>query len=107
MIVWALLKALLTTNARSWKRIVVHSASYGIAGSLNRRQTRAIIVSTRAGYEAFMRQAKMEPVVEEIGEDARLLWIGHRRTDRVLLYFHGTFGEALSLHAPFSLSDWE
>jgi len=54
-----------------------------------------------------MRQAKMEPVVEEIGEDARLLWIGHRRTDRVLLYFHGTFGEALFLHAPFSLGDWK
>ena len=49
-----------------------------------------------------MRQAKMEPVVEEIGEDARLLWIGHRRTDRVLLYFHGAFGEASLLHhAPF------
>jgi hypothetical protein len=74
---------------------------------LNRRQARAICPSTRETYEAFMKQAKMEPVVEEIGEDARLLWIGHRQTDRVLLYFHGTFGEALSFHAPFSSSDWE
>ena len=37
-----------------------------------------------------MEQAKMEPAVEEIGEDARLLWIGRKQTDRVLLYFHGT-----------------
>jgi len=36
-----------------------------------------------------MKQEKMEPVVEEIGEDARLLWIGPRQTDRVFLYFHG------------------
>jgi hypothetical protein len=83
------------------------SASLGVARFLNRRQTRAICLSTRETYEAFMKQAKMEPVVEEIGEDARLLWIGHRQTVRVLLYFHGTFGEALSLHAPFSSSDWE
>jgi len=36
-----------------------------------------------------MKQEKMEPIVEEIGEDARLLWIGPRQTDRVILYFHG------------------
>ena len=54
-----------------------------------------------------MKKVKMEPVVEKIGEDARLLWIGHKQTDRVLLYFHGMFGEPSSLHAPFSLSDWE
>ena len=51
-----------------------------------------------------MKQAKIEPVVEEIGEDAKLLWIGQRQTDRVLLYFHGTFGELL---ITFSLSDSE
>ena len=54
-----------------------------------------------------MKEEKMEPVVEEIGEDARLLWIGQRQTNRVLLYFHGTFGEASSFHAPISLGDSE
>jgi len=57
---------------------------------MNRRQLRAIFPSTMAGYEAFMKQANMEPIVEEIGEDAKLLWIGPRQTGRVLLYFHGT-----------------
>lgn len=49
-----------------------------------------------------MKEAKMEPVVEEIEEDSRLLWIGHRQGNRVLLYFHGTFREASSLHPPLS-----
>ena len=60
---------------------------------------RATLPPNFAVYEAFMKQAKMEPVVEEIGEDARLLWIGRRQNDRVLLYFHGTFEEASSFHA--------
>ena len=52
-----------------------------------------------------MKQSKMEPVVEEIGEDARLLWIGQRQSKCVLLYFHGEFGEASSFHVSYSLSD--
>ena len=71
---------------------------------MNRRQMRALLPPTFAVYETFMKQAKIEPVVEETGEDAKLLWIGQRQTDRVLLYFHGTFGELL---ITFSLSDSE
>ena len=52
--------------------------------------------------EAFMKQAKMKPIVEDIGEGGSLQWIDPRQTDRVLLYFHGTFGEASSLHGRFS-----
>ena len=61
---------------------------------MNRRQMRAMVPTTLAGYETFMKRERMEPVVEEIGEGARLLWIGPRQADRVLLYFHGTFGQA-------------
>ena len=57
---------------------------------MNRRQLRVIFPSTMAGYEIFMKKTNMEPIVEEIGEDAKLLWIGPRQTDRVLLYLHGT-----------------
>ena len=61
---------------------------------MNRRQMRAMVPTTLAGYETFMKRERMEPVVEEIGEGARLLWIGPGQADRVLLYFHGTFGQA-------------
>jgi len=40
---------------------------------MNRRQTRAVFPTALGGYEAFMRQAKLELVVEEIGEGASLL----------------------------------
>jgi acetyl esterase/lipase len=34
-------------------------------------------------------EAKLTPLVEDIGDDAKLLWIGPKITDNVLLYFHG------------------
>ena len=49
-----------------------------------------------------MKHAKMGPVVEDIGEGGSLQWVGPRQANRVLLYFHGTFGEASSLHESFS-----
>ena len=56
---------------------------------MNRRQTRAVFGPTRATYEKFLREAKLTPLVEEIGDDGRLLWIGRKIIDNVVLYFHG------------------
>ncbi|KIM41819.1 hypothetical protein M413DRAFT_445034 [Hebeloma cylindrosporum] len=91
VVIWALLKSPFTTRGRSlgWRRIAHDSAVRRIVKTLNRRQMRALVPTTLAGYLAFMKQENMEPLVEELGEDARLLWISPRETDRVLLYFHG------------------
>ena len=76
-------------RAKSWKRIVTDRLIRLIVTGTNRRQTRAIFGSTRETYDSFVRQAKLTPLVEDIGDDARLLWIGPKITDNVLLYFHG------------------
>lgn len=91
VLTWALLKAPFTPygRAKSWKRILVDRFVRLIATGMNRKQTRAIFGATRATYDNFVREAKLTPLVEEIGDDARLLWIGPKRTDNVLLYFHG------------------
>ncbi|KAF8968821.1 Alpha/Beta hydrolase protein [Flammula alnicola] len=59
------------------------------ANGMNRRQLRAFSGPTRKVYNAFMKEKDLPQIVEDIGEDARLLWIGAKHTDRVLLYFHG------------------
>lgn len=42
----------------------------------------------------------MNVTVEDIGEDANLLWIGEKRTDKVILYLHGEIiPTLLLLHA--------
>ncbi|KIM41817.1 hypothetical protein M413DRAFT_445032 [Hebeloma cylindrosporum] len=90
-IAWALLKSPFTSygRARSWKRIVMDRASLIVMTGMNRRQARAFFGPTRKAYDDFVKSKKWEPVVEELGDDARLLWIGPKHTDRVLLYFHG------------------
>lgn len=45
--------------------------------------------TTRAHYDNFLKDSGLRPVEESIGTDAKLLWIGPKRDDRVLLYLHG------------------
>ena len=91
VLVWALLKAPFTSygRAKSWKRILADRLVLLIVTGTERRQTRALFGSTRATYDSFMREAKLTPLVEDIGGDGKLLWIGPKVTDNVLLYFHG------------------
>jgi len=87
----ALVKAQFTPygRAKSWKRVLSDRLVRLTVSGLNRRQARAFLHDTRETYDRFVCKAKLTPLVEEIGDDARLLWIGPKRTDNVILYFHG------------------
>lgn len=56
---------------------------------MNRKQLRAFFGPTSKAYSDFMKSKNLPPVVDNIGEDARLFWIGPQKGDRVLLYIHG------------------
>ncbi|KAF8968820.1 Alpha/Beta hydrolase protein [Flammula alnicola] len=91
ILAWALLKSPFTAYGRSkgWKRIVIDRLSLLVVSGMNRRQTRAFFGPTSKAYADFMKAKGIAPVVEDIGEDARLFWIGPKEADRVLLYLHG------------------
>lgn len=91
VLAWALLKAPFTPygRAKSWKRILSDRLLLLIVTGTSRKQTRAIFGPTRGTYDKFVHEAKLTPLVEDIGDDAKLLWIGPKVTDNVLLYFHG------------------
>ncbi|KAJ3506868.1 hypothetical protein NLJ89_g6622 [Agrocybe chaxingu] len=105
--IWALVQAPFTTHGRtkSWKRNLFDRLVRWVISGTNRRQARALLGTTRGAYNQFLKENKMEPVVEEIGEDARLLWIGPKQTERVLLYLHG--GAFLLGMSPFAASFWK
>ena len=90
---WALLKSPFTPygRAKSWKRILSDRLVLLIVSRTNTKQTRAIFGATRSTYDNFVQEAKLTPLVEDIGDDAKLLWIGPKVTDNVLLYFHGVY----------------
>ncbi|KAJ8514914.1 hypothetical protein ONZ45_g7599 [Pleurotus djamor] len=62
-------------------------------------QVQKITGTTLSTYRAIISKLHLQPVEEEIKENARLLWIGPKRTDRVLLYLHGG-----AFHFPMSPS---
>lgn len=57
---------------------------------MNRRQARSLFGDTRAAYEAFAKARKMEPIIDELEQDAKLLWVTPKQNERVILYLHGT-----------------
>jgi hypothetical protein len=45
--------------------------------------------TTRGVYNTWCKHVKQEPHAEAIGEGANLFWIGERKLEKVILFFHG------------------
>ncbi|RDB17506.1 putative steryl acetyl hydrolase mug81 [Hypsizygus marmoreus] len=88
---WTLLTSPFHHNNRhkSAKRVLGDKFFYHLTGRLNIKQLQWLTGTTLDVYEAYVKANKLPRVVDELDEGARLLWIGERRTDRVILYFHG------------------
>lgn len=87
----ALIKSFFTEDgrAKSWKRVLLDRATVWIVSNVNRRQVRGVFGDTRGAYMDFIKAKGLTPVVEELDHDSRLLWLGPRKSERVILYLHG------------------
>ncbi|KAG5641211.1 hypothetical protein DXG03_005759 [Asterophora parasitica] len=74
---------------KPWKRVLGDKLFYFLTGQLNVKQLQWALGDTRDVYNDWVKGQKLPQVVDELGENSRLLWIGQRRTDRVILYLHG------------------
>ncbi|KAJ6506142.1 Alpha/Beta hydrolase protein [Mycena vulgaris] len=91
-------------KGRPLKRVIGERAfRYGIT-HFSLPQLQFAFGTTKAAYAKWTKQVKLAPVVDELGDGARLLWIGPKRTDRVMLYLHG--GCFLLPLTDFSLDLW-
>lgn len=43
------------------------------------------------GYKAWASTNSLPITVETLSHDTSIMWIGPKRTDRVVLYFHGAY----------------
>ncbi|KAG6908729.1 hypothetical protein DXG01_003574 [Tephrocybe rancida] len=78
-----------TNKHIAWTSIVAHKGFHAVTKRFNMKQLQWALGDTLDVYKAFMKSQKLPLVIDELGENSRLLWIGERRTDRVILYFHG------------------
>ncbi|KAJ6578882.1 Alpha/Beta hydrolase protein [Mycena vulgaris] len=91
-------------KARSLKRITGDAALRYLTSSLNVAQLQTAFGTTQGMYKAWTKTNKLPAVIDELGEDARLLWIGPKRLERVVMFLHG--GAFLIPASDFSLSFW-
>jgi acetyl esterase/lipase len=73
---------------RSFKRIIGDSTLNHIL-RLGVPQLQVVFGTTAGTYNKWCKAAKLATTVDELGQDAKLLWIGPKRLERVVLYFHG------------------
>jgi hypothetical protein len=78
-----------------WDR-VFHS----ITEELSVNQLQWLSGDTGSVFNAWAEKNGFPVVVDEISENARLFWIGKQRTDRVILYFHGTYPVSIAIYPP-------
>ena len=73
-----------------WPRIAHETSTRHLMHWLNARQMQWLSAkSTRETYEECANERKLPVLIDELGSDGRLLWLGERRTDKVILYVHG------------------
>ncbi|KAF9467699.1 Alpha/Beta hydrolase protein [Collybia nuda] len=107
VLIWTLLTSPFhPVNAyKSWKRVLADKLFHFFTKHLNAAQMQWILGDTYQVYTAWMKGKGLSPVIDDLGENTRLFWIGKRRTDRVILYFHGG---AFLIPMPFFFADfWE
>jgi len=79
-------------KGRSWRRAVRTAITRYIMGARKwtPHELKSIYGMTTAQvYAKWARKSGAEVLTDELPEGARLHWIGPRREDRVILYFHG------------------
>ena len=91
MVAWTLLNSPFHHNNRykGWKRIVADKVFHHLSVKLNVRQLQWLSGTTLDVYRVFLKKQKLPVLVDDVGGGARLLWIGERQFEKVLLYIHG------------------
>jgi hypothetical protein len=91
ILVWT---ALVTSHAshnkgKSLKRILGERTLGYAAVHTSVAQQQFVFGTTLKTYKRWTKQMKLDPVVDELGENTHLMWIGPKRVDRVLFFCHG------------------
>ncbi|KAJ7156532.1 Alpha/Beta hydrolase protein [Mycena crocata] len=86
--------ALVTSHAshnkkKSLRRILGERTLCYAARHTSVAQQQFVFGTTLATYKKWTKQAQLDPVVDELGDNAHLMWIGPKRVDRVLFFCHG------------------
>ncbi|KAF8638471.1 hypothetical protein AX17_002182 [Amanita inopinata Kibby_2008] len=76
------------TRRKTWRRFL-GDVAFRYLSNMDVKKVLYAMGTTRWVYTTWARWYKLPVTMTDVGEDARLLWIGPKRTARVVLYLHG------------------
>ncbi|KAJ6460907.1 hypothetical protein C8R45DRAFT_1108730 [Mycena sanguinolenta] len=76
-------------NGRPLGRVLGDQVAYFVLGRLSVRELQAVSGSSLAGYTKWAKQKKINSGVDNLESDTRLMWVGPKDADHVIIYCHG------------------
>ncbi|KAK7041746.1 hypothetical protein VNI00_009035 [Paramarasmius palmivorus] len=70
-------------------RILYDRTARFVLDHLSIRQLQVVSGTSEDAYSKWAKHTHLEPVIDDLGNDASLLWIETRGAERVLIYLHG------------------
>lgn len=75
---------------KNWKRVLGDNAFRYITSEFTVPQAQVIFGDEIDGiYKKWAVGRKLPVTIDDLGDDAKLMWVGPKRTDRVILFLHG------------------
>ncbi|TFK39635.1 Alpha/Beta hydrolase protein [Crucibulum laeve] len=89
---------------KTWKRVMTDASIRYTTSSLSINQIQYAMGTTLGVCQKWARSNSIKLDVDEIGDEARLIWFGERKTEKVILYIHG--GTYIFPIQGYALSFW-
>ncbi len=78
-----------TERHKTWRAVCTHALFRFVAGHVAYVKL-MLLGPTSDTYTKWTKKIGVSPTIEDLPDGAKLLWIGAKRVDKVLLYVHGT-----------------
>ena len=76
-------------KAKTVLRVIYDKLVQTLLDNIDLRQARLIFGTSAATYAKYVGSKGFPELVEDVGEGARLMWVGEKKTRKVILYLHG------------------
>lgn len=74
---------------KSWRRVLTDLSFRFSSSSLRVNQIQALLGTDADVYAKWIKKHKLKSDVEQLDENASLMWLSKRSAEKVILYIHG------------------
>jgi hypothetical protein len=80
-----------SNRAKPWRRVVADTLTRYMVTNMSYNQSQSAMPGDLEVYKSF----DSNGTVDDLGDGAHLMWVGEKRTEKVVLEFHGEWQEVI------------